>query len=148
MQNFTEIARTFVENDAANADRERRRELEHALLGLLNNPVRRARASGAAARHCVEANRGARGKTMTAMAQGVRRRIPATSAPSGWSTESQRYRGGGPLPPPALPGATESAASPVASCHQHRQPGVGGRAKTPLTALVAARLRDLESAPS
>ena len=44
------------------------RELEHALLGLLNDPVRRARL-GAAARALVEANRGARGKTMTAIAR-------------------------------------------------------------------------------
>ena len=44
------------------------RELEHALLGLLNDPVRRARL-GAAARALVEANRGARGKTMAAIAR-------------------------------------------------------------------------------
>src|SRR5215467_9440239 len=48
MQNFAEIARAFVENDAAIQIRTPR-ELEHALLGLLNDPVRRARL-GAAAR--------------------------------------------------------------------------------------------------
>jgi len=67
MQNFAEIARTFVENDAAIQIRSGR-ELEHALLGLLTDPVRRARL-GAAARALVEANRGARGKTMTAIAR-------------------------------------------------------------------------------
>jgi 3-deoxy-D-manno-octulosonic-acid transferase len=67
MQNFAEIARAFVENDAAIQIRTPR-ELEHALLGLLNDPVRRARL-GAAARALVEANRGARGKTMAAVAK-------------------------------------------------------------------------------
>ena len=67
MQNFAEIARAFVENDAAIQIRTPR-ELEHALLGLLNDPVRRARL-GAAARALVEANRGARGKTMAAIAR-------------------------------------------------------------------------------
>ena len=67
MQNFAEIAQAFVENDAAIQIRNAR-DLEHALLGLLNDPVRRARL-GAAARALVEANRGARGKTMTAIAR-------------------------------------------------------------------------------
>ena len=67
MQNFAEIARAFVENDAA-IQVKSARELEHALLALLNDPVRRARL-GAAARALVEANRGARGKTMTAIAR-------------------------------------------------------------------------------
>src|SRR4051812_4464286 len=67
MQNFAEIARTFVENDAAIQIRSGR-ELEQALLALLTDPVRRARL-GAAARALVEANRGARGKTMTAIAR-------------------------------------------------------------------------------
>jgi 3-deoxy-D-manno-octulosonic-acid transferase len=67
MQNFAEIARTFVENDAAIQIRSGR-ELEHALLGLLTDPVRRARL-GAAARALVEANRGARVKTMTSIAR-------------------------------------------------------------------------------
>jgi 3-deoxy-D-manno-octulosonic-acid transferase len=67
MQNFAEIARAFLENDAAIQIRSGR-ELEQALLGLLTDPVRRARL-GAAARALVEANRGARGKTMTAIAR-------------------------------------------------------------------------------
>ena len=67
MQNFAEIARAFIDNDAAIQIRTGR-ELEHALMGLLADPVRRARL-GAAARALVEANRGARGKTMTAIAR-------------------------------------------------------------------------------
>ena len=67
MHNFAEIARAFIDNDAAIQIRTAR-ELEHALMGLLTDPVRRARL-GAAARALVEANRGARGKTMTAIAR-------------------------------------------------------------------------------
>ncbi len=67
MQNFAEIARAFLENEAAIQIRSAR-ELEHTLLALLNDPVRRA-GLGAAARALVEANRGARGKTMTAIAK-------------------------------------------------------------------------------
>lgn len=67
MHNFAEIARTFVENGAA-IQITSARELEHALLALLNDPVRRARL-GAAARALVEANRGARGKTIAAIAK-------------------------------------------------------------------------------
>jgi 3-deoxy-D-manno-octulosonic-acid transferase len=67
MQNFAEISRTFLDNAAAvqvHSDR----ELESALLELLGDPVRRARL-GAAARALVEANRGARVKTLAAIAQ-------------------------------------------------------------------------------
>ena len=67
MQNFAEIARAFLEHEAAIQVRSAR-DLEHALLGLLNDSVRRAKL-GAAARALVEANRGARGKTMTAIAK-------------------------------------------------------------------------------
>src|SRR4051812_3741044 len=67
MQNFAEIARAFVEHDAAIQIRSGR-ELEAALLGLLTDPVRRA-GLGAAARALVGANRGPRGKTMTAIAR-------------------------------------------------------------------------------
>jgi 3-deoxy-D-manno-octulosonic-acid transferase len=67
MQNFAEIARTFLDNTAAIQVRNGR-ELEAALLDLLVDPVRRA-SLGAAARALVEANRGARTKTLTAIAQ-------------------------------------------------------------------------------
>ena len=62
MQNFKEIAETFLANGAAvqvHSDQ----DLEEALLGLLTDPVRRARL-GAAARALVEANRGAKDKTL------------------------------------------------------------------------------------
>jgi 3-deoxy-D-manno-octulosonic-acid transferase len=67
MQNFAEIARTFLDNNAAIQVRTGG-ELEPALLDLLGDPVRRA-SLGAAARALVEANRGARAKTLTAIAQ-------------------------------------------------------------------------------
>jgi 3-deoxy-D-manno-octulosonic-acid transferase len=67
MQNFAEIAKTFVENHAAVQVRNPR-ELESVLLELLGDPVRRA-SLGAAARALVEANRGARGKTLAVIAQ-------------------------------------------------------------------------------
>jgi 3-deoxy-D-manno-octulosonic-acid transferase len=67
MQNFAEIARTFLDNGAAVQVRTGR-ELDSVLLELLGDPVRRARL-GAAARALVEANRGARMKTLSAIAQ-------------------------------------------------------------------------------
>jgi len=67
MHNFTEIARTFLDNGAA-IQVATGRELEPALQGLLGDPVRRA-TLGAGARALVEANRGARNKTLAAIAQ-------------------------------------------------------------------------------
>ncbi len=67
MHNFAEIAQTFLDNGAAiqvGSDR----ELETVLLELLGDPVRRA-SLGAAARALVEANRGARGKSLTVLAE-------------------------------------------------------------------------------
>jgi 3-deoxy-D-manno-octulosonic-acid transferase len=66
MQNFGEIAATFVSNDAAVQVRSTG-ELEETLLDLVGDPVRRARV-GAAARALVEANRGATERTMAAIA--------------------------------------------------------------------------------
>jgi len=63
MQNFREIADAFLANDAA-LQVASERELEAALLGLVTDPVRRARL-GAAARALVEANRGAKTKTLS-----------------------------------------------------------------------------------
>jgi 3-deoxy-D-manno-octulosonic-acid transferase len=62
MQNFREIADTFLANGAA-VQVQSDRELEQRLLALLTDPVRRARL-GAAARALVEANRGAKDKTL------------------------------------------------------------------------------------
>jgi 3-deoxy-D-manno-octulosonic-acid transferase len=67
MQNFAEIARAFLDNDAAVQVRNGR-ELEPIALELMADPVRRA-SLGAAARALVEANRGARGKSLDAIAQ-------------------------------------------------------------------------------
>jgi 3-deoxy-D-manno-octulosonic-acid transferase len=66
MDNFAEIARTFLDNGAAVQVRSGR-ELESTLLALLGDPVRRA-SLGAAARALVEANRGARGKSLEVLA--------------------------------------------------------------------------------
>jgi 3-deoxy-D-manno-octulosonic-acid transferase len=66
MENFHEIAETFLANDAA-VRVQNERELEEALLSLIGDPVRRARL-GAAARALVVANRGAKDKTLAAIA--------------------------------------------------------------------------------
>ena len=67
MHNFKEIAEAFVAHDAA-IQVNSPRALDEALLGLLTDPVRRARL-GAAARALVESNRGAKDKTLAVIAQ-------------------------------------------------------------------------------
>ncbi|HEX5474475.1 MAG TPA: 3-deoxy-D-manno-octulosonic acid transferase [Vicinamibacterales bacterium] len=79
MQNFAEIAATFLDHQAAVQVRTGR-ELEPVLLALLGDPVRRARL-GAAARALVEANRGARTKTMAAVAQVFPPQVPGNIRP-------------------------------------------------------------------
>ena len=67
MQNFKEIADAFLANGAAvqvHSDR----ELEETLRSFVTDPVRRARL-GAAARALVEANRGAKDKTLAVIAE-------------------------------------------------------------------------------
>jgi 3-deoxy-D-manno-octulosonic-acid transferase len=66
MQNFKEIADTFLTNGAAVQVRSDE-ELADVLLTLVTDPVRRARL-GAAARALVEANRGAKTKTLDVIA--------------------------------------------------------------------------------
>jgi 3-deoxy-D-manno-octulosonic-acid transferase len=63
MQNFREIAETFIGSSAA-IQVANERELGEAILGLVRDPVHRA-SLGAAARALVEANRGAKQKTLT-----------------------------------------------------------------------------------
>jgi len=66
MHNFKEIADTFLANSAAmqvHSDR----ELDQMLLTLMTDPVRRARL-GAAARALIDANRGAKDKTLAVIA--------------------------------------------------------------------------------
>jgi 3-deoxy-D-manno-octulosonic-acid transferase len=66
MENFAEIAEAFLANDAAVQVRSDR-ELDAAIVSLMGDPVRRARL-GAAARALVEANRGAKDKTLDVIA--------------------------------------------------------------------------------
>jgi 3-deoxy-D-manno-octulosonic-acid transferase len=67
MQNFAEIAEGFLANHAAlQAGSER--DLEQIVLTLVTDPVRRARL-GAAARALVEANRGAKAKTLEVVSE-------------------------------------------------------------------------------
>lgn len=63
MHNFREITETFLASQAV-VQVQTERELEEALRNLVTDPVRRA-SLGAAARALVEANRGAKDKTMT-----------------------------------------------------------------------------------
>jgi 3-deoxy-D-manno-octulosonic-acid transferase len=62
MENFAEIAAAFIANGAAVQLRSDR-ELDEAIVSLMDDPVRRARL-GAAARALVDANRGAKDKTL------------------------------------------------------------------------------------
>ena len=93
MQNFQEIADAFITNGAA-MQVQSERELDEALLTLVTDPVRRARL-GAAARALVEANRGAKDKTLAVIAEllppasatCVRPGL-ALSVPSDWCIDS------------------------------------------------------------
>jgi 3-deoxy-D-manno-octulosonic-acid transferase len=67
MQNFKEIADTFRRQDAA-VQVPSERELADTLLALVTDPVRRA-SLGAAARALVEANRGAKTKTLAVIGE-------------------------------------------------------------------------------
>jgi len=66
MENFFEIADTFVSNGGGVQVADER-GLEDAFISLMGDPVRRARL-GAAARALVEANRGAKEKSVTVLA--------------------------------------------------------------------------------
>ncbi len=67
MQNFREISEVFLGNSAA-VQVQSERELEEVLRNLITDPVRRA-SLGAAARALVEANRGAKDKTMAVISE-------------------------------------------------------------------------------
>jgi 3-deoxy-D-manno-octulosonic-acid transferase len=82
MENFTEIADEFLSNGAAVQVRFDR-ELDEAIVSLMGDPVRRARL-GAAARALVEANRGAKEKTLaviTALMPPQERQLSAVVRP-------------------------------------------------------------------
>jgi 3-deoxy-D-manno-octulosonic-acid transferase len=66
MENFAEIADAFVTNGAG-VQLAGEEQLDEALMSLISDPVRRARL-GAAARALVEANRGAKEKSVTVLA--------------------------------------------------------------------------------
>src|SRR5687767_12509851 len=66
MQNFAEIADAFITNGAG-VQIASEQQLEESFLSLMSDPVRRARL-GAAARALVEANRGAKEKSVTVLA--------------------------------------------------------------------------------
>lgn len=66
MENFNEIAETFLTNRAA-IQVHTARELESTIVALMGDPVRRARL-GAAARALVDANRGATDRTLEVIA--------------------------------------------------------------------------------
>ena len=83
MQNFKEIAEAFIANAAA-LQVHSERELEDALRMLVADPVQRARL-GAAARALVDANRGAKDKTLAVVSELL---------PDGWRRAS--------LPPGSL----------------------------------------------
>jgi 3-deoxy-D-manno-octulosonic-acid transferase len=78
MENFAEIAGTFLRHDAAWQVRTDR-DLEQAIVALMGDPVRRA-SMGAAARALVDANRGARDKTLTVIDAVLPGRQPGRSA--------------------------------------------------------------------
>jgi len=67
MENFAEIAGAFLANGAA-VQVSTARELEDVVVGLMADPVRRARL-GAAARALVDANRGAKDTTLKVLAE-------------------------------------------------------------------------------
>jgi 3-deoxy-D-manno-octulosonic-acid transferase len=67
MDNFAEIAETFLSNDAA-VQVQSDRDLESTIAGLMGDPVRRAKL-GAAARALVDTNRGAKDRTLAVVAQ-------------------------------------------------------------------------------
>jgi 3-deoxy-D-manno-octulosonic-acid transferase len=79
MENFAEIAAAFVANGAG-IQVHGERELDDTLRSLMTDPVRRARL-GAAARALVEANRGAKGKTLQVLAE-LLPQDPTTSYPA------------------------------------------------------------------
>jgi 3-deoxy-D-manno-octulosonic-acid transferase len=79
MENFAEIAAAFVTNGAG-IQVHGERELDDTLRSLMTDPVRRARL-GAAARALVEANRGAKDKTLHVLSD-LLPQDPTTSYPA------------------------------------------------------------------
>ena len=157
MQNFKEIADAFLTNGAA-MQVQSERELDDALLALVTDPVRRARL-GAAARALVEANRGAKTKTLAVIAELL---PPATAAaagagasvPSAWCIDPRsselgctaRRRPGAARWYARDPSRRRRLARPVVSVGNLR---VGGSGKTPIVDVHrAAAARAAASGPA
>jgi 3-deoxy-D-manno-octulosonic-acid transferase len=79
MQNFAEIAQTFLDNRGA-IQVQSPAELESRIVELMADPVRRA-SLGAAARALVEANKGAKAKSLAVIAQLLPAGSPGTVLP-------------------------------------------------------------------
>jgi 3-deoxy-D-manno-octulosonic-acid transferase len=79
MENFAEIAGAFLANGAAVQVRTPR-DLEDVVVGLMADPVRRARL-GAAARALVDANRGAKDATLRVLGELLPPEPPAVVRP-------------------------------------------------------------------
>jgi 3-deoxy-D-manno-octulosonic-acid transferase len=84
MQNFKEIGEAFLTNGAA-MQVQSARELDEVLLTLVTDPVLRARL-GAAARALVEANRGAKDKTLHVIAELVPPGASDAASPGGFGS--------------------------------------------------------------
>ena len=133
------------------------RELEETLLPLVTDPVRRARL-GAAARALVEANRGAKDKTLAVIADSPRRRRRSPSArsvaalpagaliprPSSSVVQRGGRRGGG-GGTRAIPSRRRRLSQPVVSVGNLR---VGGSGKTPIVAHIARLLLERGERPA
>jgi hypothetical protein len=113
MQNFKEIADAFLANGAAIQVRSDQ-ELDDTILALVRDPVHRARL-GAAARALVEANRGAKSKTLAVLGE----LLPLSSCvlPPGSLSVSvlSSVRRGGHARRWAQPGARQSTETAVVS---------------------------------
>ena len=139
MQNFKEIADAFLANGAA-VQVQSERELDEALLALVTDPVRRARL-GAAARALVEANRGAKDKTLAVIAELLpparRHGRRASSVPSDWCIDSDTLERGRTARRPRG-GAAWYARDPVAAAPAAR---VRSSASATCASAAAARRR-------
>ena len=125
MQNFTEIADAFLDQRRG-LQVQSERELEDALLTLVTDPVRRARL-GAAARALVEANRGAKDKTLAVLADLLPRPARAPwSGPSAWSIDPAHalrgLRRGGGVAAPVVRARSGRRRRLGAAGRQRRQP--------------------------
>ena len=134
MQNFAEIASTFLANDAAVQVQRRGRARGGRARRLLDDPVRRA-SLGAAARALVEANRGARERTLDALerAPAARSRRGAACIPSAGRSDADERR----IPPSPI--AARPLAGPLSAVYAR-----GGRwrsAAAPAHGATAARAR-------